>query len=94
MSWLEKNFPIFLSNIGKDPKYANSIIIADADKCDSYRQMWEDHGIPFNYGVCLYLITKMSPFDKECRETSAGFVHPCKWIIENYDKFKYALPET
>lgn len=94
MSWIEKNFPIFLLNIGRDPKYANSIIVADADKCEGYRVEWERAGIPFNYGVCIYLITKMYPYEKESRETKNGFVSPHKWVVANFERFKPALPET
>jgi len=89
-SELKKKFPIFLKNIGKESKvkYAESIIICDADKCDQYRSTWENNGIPFLHGVMIYLISKMRPYCNEARIT----ISPNEFVIKYYKEFKNFIP--
>lgn len=82
-----KNF-LFNLNLYKYIPFADAIIAADCDKCNQYKNIWKENGIPFNHGCILYFITKISPYSKEVRETKHGFVSPCKWVIDNYSKFK------
>lgn len=90
MKRLEKNFPIFLKNIGKENQipYAESIISCDADKCTQYCRIWENNGIPFEHGIMIYLITKMRPYSDEARKT----ISACDFVIKYYEKFKEFMP--
>jgi len=86
---LERKFPIFLKNIGKEDqvKYAESIIICDSDKCDQYRVVWEKNNIPFVDGVVIYLITKMEPYCEEARVT----ISPSEFVIKYFETFREFL---
>lgn len=91
--WLEINFEKFLINIGLDhPHDYNGLITADGDKCYGYRSEWEKNNIPFHHGVAIYLLTNISPFSKEVRDTKKGWVAPKEWVIQNYNNFKQYLP--
>lgn len=83
-------FSQFLRGIGKEchVPYAESIIIADADKCEGYRLIWEKNGIPYEHGVMIYLVTKMAPYNKEARVT----ISPCDFVIKYYEQFRGVLP--
>lgn len=87
---LERKFPVFLKNIGKEDQiqFAESIIICDSDKCDQYRVIWEKNNIPFVDGIMIYLITKMKPFCNEARVT----ISPSDFVIKYFDTFKEFLP--
>lgn len=87
---LERKFPVFLKNIGKEDQiqYAESIIICDSDKCDQYRVAWEKNNIPFIDGVMIYLITKMKPYCDEARVT----ISPSDFVIKYFKTFKKFLP--
>ena len=69
----------------------NGIISAHGDKCYLYRDRWEKNGIEFHKGVALYLLTYISPFSKESRETADGWVDPAKWVEDNYERFFGAI---
>lgn len=87
---LNRNFPIFLKNIGKEDQvqYAESIIICDSDKCACYREIWKTHGIPYEHGVMIYLITKMKPYSDEARNT----ISASDFVIKYYEHFKKFMP--
>lgn len=87
---LERKFPVFLKNIGKEDqiKYVESIIICDSDKCDQYRVVWEKNNIPFIDGVMIYLITKMKPYCEEARVT----ISPSDFVIKYFGTFREFLP--
>lgn len=87
---LNKDFPVFLKNIGKEKQipYAEAIIACDADKCEQYRKTWENHGIPFEHGVMIYLITKMKPYCDEARKT----ISVSDFVIKHYEEFKVYIP--
>ena len=87
---LNRDFPIFLKNIGKENQvqYAESIIICDSDKCTQYRDIWENNGIPFEHGVMIYLITKMKPYCNEARRT----ISASEFVIKYYEQFKKFIP--
>jgi hypothetical protein len=92
--WLEDNFNIFLNNLGINPDTMRGSIIADGDKCYSYRFQWEQANIPFPHGVAIYLLTYRRPWCNEVRETPTGWVPVEKWIIENYPRFQGAFRNT
>lgn len=87
---LNREFPIFLKNIGKENQvqYAESIIACDSDKCTQYRYIWEKHGIPYEQGVMIYLITKMTPYSDEARKT----ISASDFVIKYYEHFKKYMP--
>ena len=87
---LERDFSIFLRNIGKENQvqYTESIIICDADKCTQYSEIWKRNGIPFEHGVMIYLITKMKPYSDEARKT----ISASDFVIQYYEKFKEFMP--
>ena len=94
--YLDKILALFLVALGLDPNSwvsnAQGLISAHGDKAYGYRGHWEDAGIPFNHGVCVYLLTHVKPYSKEVRITVGGWVDPCAWIITNYNnKFKTIL---
>lgn len=93
--WLDVNFQVALKNLNLNEyvPYSQSIITSDADKCQGYETIWGKKGIPFEHGSILYLISKLSPYDKEVRDTSNGWVAPDRWVIDNYERFKVHLPQ-
>lgn len=91
--WLQENFPKFLIKLGINPKYYKGMITSDGDKCYSYVDSEERFNIPFNHFVALYLLSKISPYSDEVRQTVNGWVDPFKWIPENYNRFKGYLEE-
>lgn len=91
--WLEENFITFLTNINfPDAKYCGGMIVAHGDKGYQYKKYWEDNNIPFEHGMALFLLTYISPWSKEVRQTSKGWVKADQWVVENYAKFKQFLP--
>lgn len=88
--------------VGKEPKklfnhlgingdHYCGIIVAHGDKCYGYKSNWQEADIPFEHGVALYLLTYVSPFDKESRETKNGWINPSDRVIANYPKYKDIL---
>jgi len=92
--WLEKNLQNFFDSIGADNPYPiNGLLSSSGDKCYGYKNEWEEKGIPFYHGVALYLLTLLTPYQDEVRQTPNGWVPVDKWVIDNYPKFKLHLPE-
>ncbi len=90
--WLEKHLPAFFEKVGVNYEHNAGIIGAHGDKCYSYRNVFEENGIEFPHGVAIYLLSYVSPYHKEVRETKDGWVDVYDWIIENKDKFICLLP--
>jgi len=88
--WLEQNLQSFFTAIGID--CSNGIIISHGDKCYSYEHKWNDAGIPFEHGVAIFLLSYLSPYNKEVRETSNGWVKPDDWVIAKYPEMRRFLP--
>ena len=97
--WLDKNFIQFLLNLGMLEKYAKDttgISGAHGDKGYQYKEIWKENGIHFYHGMAIYLLTYLLPYNNESRETEKGWVAPCQWVVDNYEKghnFKQYLPE-
>jgi len=87
-NWLDEHLPDFLEKIGNAAANAPWLIRAHGDKCYSNKGVWRKAGIPFSHGVSLYLLTYLSPWQDEVRQTKKGFIKPYLWVIENYEKFK------
>lgn len=92
-TWLDIHFETFLAAVGGSWKTCGGIITAHGDKCYSYKRLWEDASVPFSHGVAIYLLSYLSPWSKEVRETAHGWVAPCQWVIDNYSKFKPFLSD-
>lgn len=90
--WLEKHLPQFFENLGLNVPYAQSLIQSHGDKCYTQDYIFEKNGIPFHQGVAIYLLTHVSPYDKEVRQTDHGWVDPFQWIIENKERFLPHMP--
>jgi hypothetical protein len=93
--WLEKHLnDIWIQLLDKSLDKAGTvgIIVAHGDKCYQYREQFKSAGIPFHHGVALYLLSYVSPYCKEVRETDHGFVKPVDWVINNYRRFQEYLP--
>lgn len=85
--YLDSNFKKFVSmlpvsNFWKE--VCESMIVADGDKCYGYRREWEKCGVPFNHGVCVYLISKMTPYQSTVRNTENGWVPVDGWVVDMY----------
>lgn len=86
----KSDFIAFLEKIGKQNQipYVENIILCDADKCVQYFDVWRKNGIPYEHGVMIYLVTKMSPYCEEARVT----ISPCDFVIKHYGEFKEFMP--
>lgn len=95
--FLDKHLPAFFASLGLDMNRGNAgIVSAHGDKVRQYKDSWEEKGIPFEHGSAIYLLTYVSPYSKESRQTDNGWVSPEKWVIDNYSSghnFKKYLPE-
>lgn len=92
-TWLEQHLPSFFTALGINWDWHGGIISAHGDKCYSYRQMWEDNGVPFYHGVAIYLLTYTSQYSNEVRNTDDRWVDPGQWVVDNYERFKHLLVE-
>jgi hypothetical protein len=92
--WLHENLVTFLTALNlPDAKYMDGLISAHGDKWYCEKQSWEKQGIPFEHGVAIALLSYVSPYNKESRETKDnGWVHPARWVEENYQRFLPFLP--
>jgi hypothetical protein len=95
--WLDVNLKQFFANVGIDMERGNGgIISAHGDKGYSYRDEWERAGIPFEHGMAIFLLSYITPFANEVRDTPGGWVPPVKWVLANYrggHKFIEKLPD-
>ncbi len=93
--WLGEHLTTFLTNLNFPyPDQRTSWISAHGDKCYNYKQRWKEHGVPFDHGVAIYLLSYHRPYSVEVRETENGWVDPVTWVINNYDRFNKFLPDS
>ncbi len=76
------------------PIVAQGVLAAHGDKAYQYRTQFEKAGLEFHEGVAIYLLSYYSPFSKEVRETSTGWVAPVDWVCSNKDRFQPLLKEA
>jgi hypothetical protein len=88
--WLDEHLDKFFVALDLEPQ--PGIIAAHGDKCSQYRDTWEKAGIPFEHGAAIYLLSYVSPFSQEVRNTDKKWVTPCDWVVDNYERFKLKLP--
>jgi hypothetical protein len=65
----------------------SKLIVDHGDKAYQYQKIWENKNIHFYQGVAIYLLTYEKPFSEEVRKTENGWIDPCKWVIENRERF-------
>lgn len=90
--YLRDHLPTFFDQLDVGWEGNEGIIVAHGDKCYGYRERWADVGITFDHGTAIYLLSYVSPYAREVRDTSDGWVDPGQWVIDNYDRFMTALP--
>lgn len=54
---------------------------AHGDKCEQYKEIWEENNIPFERGAALYMLTFTKSMDRPKPES-------CKFVIEKYPLYK------
>lgn len=91
--WLEVNLPLLFENLGLKATNCTPLIQAHGDKCYTSDVLFERNGILFHEGVAMYLLTHVSPYDKEVRATDNGWVDPFQWIVNNKDRFMKHMPK-
>jgi len=93
-SWLNEHFFDFLVEIGCGDitlSQCVGILTSHGDKCYSYEDRWKAAGIPFEHGAALYLLSFISPWEENVRNTKNGWVPPVDWVINVYPNYKEAL---
>jgi len=91
--WLDENLQDFFEKLSIN-NVNNGIITAHGDKCYSFRDKWEEAGIPFPHGVAVYLLSYIHPWSDTCRNTDAGWKPVDDWVIETYPQVKELLAEV
>lgn len=91
--WLDANLPEIFEKLGIKWEWNAGIVGAHGDKAYSYQREWKKAGIHFFHGVAIFLLTYCQPYGEEVRQTENGWVPVGKWVIDNYERFKHALPE-
>lgn len=86
--YLEKHLDSFWQKVvGKTlaKDFNGGIIAAHGDKCEQYKDLWNQNNIPFPHGVAIYFLTYKKDFlvDKKSRSQD--------WVVENYPKYKKFL---
>jgi len=93
--YLDEHLPAFFEAVGVAWEGNGGIIVAHGDKCSSYKDGWEEAGIPFPHGAAIYLLSYCHPYSLEVRDTPDGeWVPPKDWVKANYDRFKAHLPQV
>lgn len=75
--------PFWKEVFGKTPSemWCGGIVSAHGDKCRGYERDWEKHGINFNRGSLLFLLTYTKEFGDNEKHMSD------QWVIDNYQKY-------
>ena len=61
--WLDQNFPKFCAKIGVDfERRCPGIVTCHGDKCYGYESYWKEHGISFEHGVAIFLLSYLRPW--------------------------------
>ena len=81
----------FIERVGKyvseqwgHPENPALYLSAHGDKCQQYNDLWEKHGVPFNHGAYVYLLSHMAAYSQHVRNTERGWVDPGEWVIMYY----------
>lgn len=86
---LDKKLAKLFSLLGINEEEAKGLHFAYDDKCDQYKQEWEEAGVPYEHGVMIYMLTFVSPFSENVRSTKNGWVAPEEWVIDTYFNKKF-----
>lgn len=91
--FLEREFmPFYLKACEMEGVKVNTyindgMIVAHGDKCYSMATLWNNHGVPFERGVAIYLLSYILPWADEVRQRADGWVAPANWVLDNYQRF-------
>ena len=75
--------PFWKEVFNKTPSemWCGGIVSAHGDKCRGYMREWNNHGINFNRGSLLFLLTYTKEFGDTEKHLSS------QWVIDNYPKY-------
>lgn len=86
--YMDKYLPDLFEKVGLNKEFASGYVVAHGDKAYGCKYEWEQAGIHFFHGVCLYMLTYTKLLgDYEPHESK-------QWVIDNYPKYKDLLPEV
>jgi len=88
--YLNDHLDLFWTKVfGKtlDECWFSGIIGAHGDKGYGYRKTWEDHGISFNRGMLLYMLTYTDEMSRPKHESD-------RWVIDNYEHYLHVIQEV
>lgn len=93
--YLNERLPTFFEKVGVNWDTCAGIVSAHGDKGYGYQYKWEEAGIAFEHGMCVYLLTHVFPYGNEVREQqNQEWIAPGDWVVDNFHRFKDALEET
>lgn len=94
LKYLNKHLKTFLDRLDLDlsEEAVKTLIRGHGTEGSVVRMTWEKMNIPYAQGMAIYMLTHISPFNKESRETTQGWIDPFRWVSENFDRFKDLLP--
>jgi len=93
--YLERNLRKFLVTLEVPKAIVDScegMIISHGDKIPELNDNIVD--IPYGHVCLLYMLSYISPYSNECRNTPDRYVSPFKWIKDNYKRFFHLLPKN
>ena len=92
--WVEANFAEVLRLIGyldsnpqppdQLPEKIKRLNLCHGDKAPQYEERWKVAGVPYHYGLSLYLLSYLPPYSATVRYVNEGWVDPCQWVIDQY----------
>ena len=84
----DRVLPTLLEELNLNPDFGRGFSSAHGDKYYSLQDSIEAAGYTFNEGIIVALLSYISPYSTEVRDTSSGWVDPYKWILDNLERFK------
>ena len=86
--FIDKYGGIFSKRLGLRYSISN-LSSAHGDKAYCYRSKWTENGIPFNHGVCIFLMSYMREYDDvEVGNTPNGYIPVVDWVIKKYKEIQ------
>ncbi len=94
-AWLTIHITDFFKQVNPDYHLDPvSLIASDGDKCESYKDLWEENNIPFAHGIAISLLIKTKKYSHEVFDNSGNpIIDPGLWVVNNYNKFSQFLPK-
>jgi hypothetical protein len=87
--FVEKVGKIFAEKLNRrNIKNISDTLVAHGDKAYGYKDDWDEHDIPFCYGVIVYLLSYEQPYSSSVRSTPDGWVPPGEWVIGVFEDLR------